>query len=109
MIACELDESGHNVIVTFTVGDWVLDGEQLCVVGDFNDWQAGQINFEPRSTGRWQATAVLQGGRSYRFRYLRSDGTWLNDEAAHGYADNEHGGQDSILNLTETGPGDPPG
>lgn len=42
-----------------------------------------------------QGTCVL------RFRYLPNGGRWENDRQADTYADNEFGGSDSVLDLTD--------
>src|ERR1700709_1703171 len=45
--------------------------------------------------GSYAAALNLLPGR-YRFRYLAEDGQWFNDESAHAYEGNEHGGRDSV-------------
>ena len=39
-------------------------------------------------------------GRRYRFRYLLDGRRWENDWEADDYVDNDHGGQDSVVDLT---------
>jgi hypothetical protein len=44
-------------------------------------------------------TITIPTGRTYRFRYLLDDERWENDWAADAYVPNEHGGDDSQLDL----------
>ncbi len=85
--------------VTFTLAHPCLEGLDVAVVGDFNDWDAGATPMH-RLDGAYTATLTLPTGRRYRFRYLAGDGQWFNDDAADDYEPNVHGGQDSILDLT---------
>ena len=73
------------------------------MVGDFNDWSPGA---HPMSGGPegWSCTLTLAVGRRYRFRYLLDDGRWENDWEADDYVDNDHGGQDSVVDLTTIEP-----
>jgi 1,4-alpha-glucan branching enzyme len=88
------------VSVTFTMTNAGLGGRRLTVVGDFNGWDPGANPMEHHD-GSYTATIALERGR-YRFRYLSEDGSWFNDDAADAYEDNEHGGHDSVLDLTDT-------
>ena len=75
----------------------------VVVVGDFNDWSPG---VHPMSGGAegWSCTVTLAVGRRYRFRYLLDNGRWENDWEADDYVDNDHGGQDSVVDLTTIEP-----
>ena len=48
----------------------------------------------------WTCTLVVRVGRRYRFRYLLDGERWENDWEADDYADNDYGGQDSVVDLT---------
>jgi hypothetical protein len=50
-----------------------------------------------RKGGRFSVTLTLEGGRSYRFRYLVDGHRWENDPAADGYIPNEYGSEDSVI------------
>jgi hypothetical protein len=50
------------------------------------------------------AEVSLPAGRVYRFRYLLDGERWENDWAADAYVANEFGGDDSVIDLTVTGP-----
>ena len=53
----------------------------VSVVGTFNDWEPGLHELRPRRNGERTVTVSLEPGR-YLFRYLASDGVWLDDEHA---------------------------
>ena len=50
-------------------------------VGDFNDWQPGLHELQVRKNGTRTVSVPLEPG-SYKFRYLASNGVWLDDEQA---------------------------
>jgi 1,4-alpha-glucan branching enzyme len=86
------------VLVTFTLADPNLAGQKLAVVGDFNGWDPHLAPMDLLD-GTYTTTLSLPPGR-YRFRYLAEDGQWFNDEAAHDYEANAHGGQDGVLEVS---------
>jgi 1,4-alpha-glucan branching enzyme len=89
---------GKKVQVTFTMPP--LDGvETLRICGDFNDWSE-TANFMMRGAdGSWNATMILEAGRSYLFRYRDDKGQWRNDPSADAYVPNEFGSENSVLDL----------
>jgi hypothetical protein len=74
---------------------------EIYVVGEFNDWSrtANRMEYDGRG---YAADIVMSTGRAYRFRYLIDGHRWQNDWAADSYAPNEFGGDDSVLDLTES-------
>ena len=54
---------------------------RVSVVGDFNDWQPGRHEMQVRRNGTRTVSVPLGPGR-YSFRYLATDGVWLDDEQA---------------------------
>jgi len=91
--------------VTGTSADVTLrraatNGERhVAVVGDFNDWSPNRHPMSSDPAG-WSCTVTLPIGRRYRFRYLLDGERWENDWQADEYVDNDHGGQDSVIDLT---------
>lgn len=87
------------ILVTFTVHH--DPGGPVSVVGDFNDWDPHATPMGKGTTDdRPSATVRVPRGQCYQFRYLGGDSQWFNDETADDYADNEFGGQNSVLDLT---------
>ena len=87
-----------EVKVTFVISENGADG-QIAVVGDFNGWDPTATPLR-RHRGRRRASVVVEPGRRYAFRYLAEGGRWFNDEAADDYQPNQHGGSDSVLDLS---------
>jgi 1,4-alpha-glucan branching enzyme len=97
-------ESGANgsVLVTFRVPP-AANAERISVVGEFNGWST-VANPMQRGEDGFVAEVSLPAGRVYRFRYLLDGERWENDWAADAYVANEFGGDDSVIDLTVTGP-----
>jgi hypothetical protein len=97
MIRKEPTRRGDKVKVTFILPD---DGSSsdVFVAGDFNAWSPGATPLR-RKDGHRTASVMLVAGRRYAFRYYQG-GRWFTDEDADGYAPNEFGEQNGILDLT---------
>jgi 1,4-alpha-glucan branching enzyme len=54
---------------------------RVSVVGDFNSWEPGRHELIRRRNGTRSVSVVLPPGE-YRFRYLATNGIWLDDETA---------------------------
>lgn len=73
--------------VTFTLpAEAASGGSQVCVVGDFNDWDPEATPMNRLKSGAWKATLDLPVDRTYAFRYLIDGRIWENDGEADGYA-----------------------
>lgn len=68
------------------------------VLGDFNDW--APTDMAATADGGYEIALDLPSGRTYRFRYLLDNQRWENDWQADSYVPNEHGGDDSLIDLT---------
>ena len=90
-----------TVTITFRVPS-VANAERINVVGEFNRWSKVANPMERNDDG-FVARISLPVGRTYRFRYLLDGQRWENDWAADGYTANEFGGDDSVIDLTQTG------
>ena len=73
----------------------------VVVVGDFNDWSPSAHPMRSGPDG-WSCTVTMAVGRRYRFRYLLDGRRWENDWEADDYVDNDHRGQDSVVDLVTT-------
>ncbi len=88
-----------KVRVTFTMP--ALDGvAAFALTGDFNDWSETATPLTRAADGAWSVTLTLDAGRQYQFRYRDDHGAWHNDWAADGYAPNEFGSDNSVLDLS---------
>lgn len=56
------------------------------LLGDFNNWNYDDgIAMKKQKDGSLKATVVLETGKSYQYRFLLSDGRWVNDKNADAY------------------------
>lgn len=61
---------------------WRPTAKSVCLAGDFNNWQTGQLPMVRDAEGYWSAALRLPNGE-YKFRYW-ADGEWFCDCAAFG-------------------------
>ncbi|MCM0677142.1 isoamylase early set domain-containing protein [Micromonospora phytophila] len=71
---------GNQTRVTFCLPRDTPPGT-VSVVGCFNGWEPGRHELVARRDGTRTVTVRLGPGE-YRFRYLASDGVWLDDDSA---------------------------
>src|SRR5450759_2135350 len=93
--------TGGSVLVTFELPA-AAAAASVSVCGDFNDWSPTSHQLTRTDNGSFQATLELPAGRRWRFRYLLDGQRWENDWAADDYLPNVHGGDDSVVDLTDT-------
>jgi 1,4-alpha-glucan branching enzyme len=86
-----------QVKVTFVLPDDHPYGEEVSVVGDFNDWTAGEHPFVRRSNQTYSTNVMLEEGNRYAFRYYSEDEGWINDEEADDFEPNEYGATNCIV------------
>ena len=93
--------TGGSILVTFELPA-AAAAAAVSVCGDFNDWSPTSHQLTRTDNGSFQATLELPTGRRWRFRYLLDGQRWENDWAADDYLPNGHGGDDSVVDLTDT-------
>ena len=73
--------------ITFTLPAEALgEATEVLLLGDFNSWNAEKgIALQKQEDGSYKATAQLETGKTYQYRYLLNDGRWVNDYQAQGY------------------------
>ena len=73
--------------VTFSLSAAIVgEATSAILLGEFNNWDASNgITLKKQKDGSLKATANLEAGRSYQYRYLLNDGRWVNDERAENY------------------------
>jgi hypothetical protein len=86
--------------VTFTLAA-AVGASQAAICGDWNSWSTDRDVMDRTQDG-FIRTVELDTGRTYRFRYLLDGHRWENDWAADGYAPNDYGSEDSVVDLTAT-------
>lgn len=59
----------------------ISDAAECILVGEFNNWNPGEgIVLQREEDGSMKAELELAGGREYQYRYLLSNGRWVNDD-----------------------------
>jgi predicted flap endonuclease-1-like 5' DNA nuclease len=73
--------------VTFSLSAAIVgEATSAILLGEFNNWDANNgITLKKQKDGSLKATANLEAGKSYQYRYLLNDGRWVNDERAENY------------------------
>ncbi|MEX1020156.1 MAG: isoamylase early set domain-containing protein [Litorilinea sp.] len=98
MLKRETTKHTNQIKVTFVVPD-DPDLPRISVVGDFNNWDPEAHKLVRRSNNTRSVSLLLDAGAHYAFRYYTEEGRWFNDEAADGYAENEHGTQNGLIHT----------
>jgi predicted flap endonuclease-1-like 5' DNA nuclease len=73
--------------ITFTLpAEVVAEATTGLLLGEFNNWDhnAG-LSLKKQKDGSMKATAALEAGKTYQYRYLLNDGRWVNDHTAEHY------------------------
>jgi 1,4-alpha-glucan branching enzyme len=84
--------------VTFTLPKEVeATSAHLC--GDFNDWDQTSHPLKRSRDGSFKVAVKLAAGQSYRYRFLLDGERWENDWSADAYAPNDHGSEDSVVEV----------
>jgi hypothetical protein len=73
--------------VTFTLSAEVVgEATSGLLLGEFNNWDYNDgITLVKQKDGSMKATASLEAGKRYEYRYLLNDGRWVNDHSADHY------------------------
>ncbi len=73
--------------ITFTLpAEVVGEATSAVLLGEFNNWDYNKgIVLKKQKDGSMKATATLEAGRTYQYRYLLNDGRWVNDQKADNY------------------------
>ncbi|MFQ5409082.1 MAG: isoamylase early set domain-containing protein [Anaerolineales bacterium] len=84
--------------VTFSLPA-AVHAQEVCLCGDFNDWNKTARQLKRRKDGSFAVTLSLKPGHEYRFRYLLDGERWENDWQADAYVPNEYGSEDSLVRV----------
>jgi alpha-amylase/alpha-mannosidase (GH57 family) len=73
------------------------------LAGEFNSWNPNSIPMT-ETDGVWRAVVELQPGRSYEYKFVIDGGVvWKEDPNNPYTVDDEHGGVNTVISLTEDG------
>jgi 1,4-alpha-glucan branching enzyme len=88
---------GKNVVqVTFyTAAE--LDAEEVCLVGDFNNWDESATPMQALKDGRFKTVLELEPECEFQFRYLIDGCEWHNEWEADRYVPNPHGSDNCVV------------
>jgi len=68
------------------------------LLGDFNEWNLDKaIGLNAQPDGTFAASVELEPGKSYEYRFLLNNGTWINDWSAEQYVYNQAFGVENSL------------
>ena len=69
--------------ITFTLPAANIIGASKCVLlGEFNNWNLEEgVYLKKQADGSMTAEVELTAGQDYQYRYLLSNGRWVNDDA----------------------------
>lgn len=76
----------------------VSEANSVCLLGDFNGWNAESNPMKQSKNGVWKIDLKLSEGE-YEFRYLVNHHEWLNDDKAL-KVDNMFGGENSVATIS---------
>lgn len=84
--------------VTFKLAkDLANSVNQVCLAGDFNNWDVESIPMKKQKNGEFTASVDLEKGREYQFKYIIDGCEWLNELEADKFIPNEFRGENSVV------------
>jgi hypothetical protein len=72
----------------------------VCLAGDFNEWNPQATSFVKHQSGMWRAEIAPLPPGSYEYKLI-VDGQWFDDPSNGLKVADNHGGFNSVLNVTE--------
>ncbi|WP_460685122.1 helix-hairpin-helix domain-containing protein [Niabella aquatica] len=88
--------------ITFTLPAEALGtATEAFLLGDFNEWNLDKgISLSVQPDGSLAASVDLEPGKTYEYRFLLNNGTWINDWAAEQYVHNAvFGVENSVISV----------
>ena len=98
MLKKSYSKTGNSCRVTFKLPAEVA-AETAALCGEFNNWNQAANPMKKLKDGSFSATVSLDAGQKYRFRYFLDGSRWENDWEADAYVPNEHGTDDSLVEV----------
>ena len=85
---------------TFSVPAAEVSGEQVGLVGEFNNWNTeAPVKMSKKKNGTYAATVELPVGQHVEFRYVVDGDTWFNDTHADAYIATPFGSENGVVNT----------
>lgn len=85
---------------TFTLpAEAAPEARTVEIVGDFNNWDAGQAIAMKKQKDVFKAVVELETGKEYQFRYLIDGQAWENDWEADAYVSTPFGVDNSVVSV----------
>ena len=79
------------------------NGENIHLVGDFNDWDEKATPMEKKRGNRFTVTVDLKLDHEYQYRFLVDGTQWHNDWEADKYVPNPFSGDNSVVSTHQNG------
>jgi len=95
----DVEGKGRRIEVELTCE--APQAENVFVVGNFNNWRAGDLRLRQDETGIWRVQLWLLPGR-YEYRFI-VDGEWQDDTHAPIRVPNEFGSNNCVLEIQAPG------
>ena len=89
--------SDSTVKVTFVLSDNHPYGDEVSVVGDFNDWTPGEHMFVRRSNQTYSINVTLPEDDRFAFRYYSEEDGWINEDEADDFVPNDFGDTNCVV------------
>ncbi|MFT3911580.1 MAG: glycoside hydrolase family 13 [Ferruginibacter sp.] len=88
--------------VSFTLpAEYVAGAASGMLVGEFNNWNPEEgIYLQRQEDGSMIAELALTPGKTYEYRYLLSDGRWVNDNNEKTFSNN-YSVENCVINVPE--------
>jgi 1,4-alpha-glucan branching enzyme len=84
-LAKQFSKSKPLCKVTFELSSDQVQGKQVSLVGEFNEWNSSNTLLKKQKNGNFKATLELPIGSEVQFRYLVDGQNWINDDSADKY------------------------
>ena len=98
MLTKSYAKSGKTCRVTFKIPKG-SGAQSAALCGSFNDWDPNSHPMKALKDGSFSVSLSLKAGQVYQFRYYLDSSRWANDESADGYAANEFGSENSLVEV----------
>ena len=89
--------SSDQIKVTFVLPGDHPHGDEVSVVGDFNNWTPSEHEFVRRSNQTYSTNVMLPEDSRFNFLYYSEKDGWINEEDADDFETNDFGETDCVV------------